>query len=262
MERKITVARLEKALEDYKTSSLSLRELAAKHNISRPTLAGFLLGRGIDIYTRKSKVNTFAFDCIDSEEKAYWLGFLYADGSVSHYKSSKRIELGLKESDYGHLEKFADFLNYRGKIHYRPETNSYRIYFGCQKIHDDLIKLGCVEKKSLVLMFPSETMVPKCLWRHFIRGYFEGDGCIDVHRNKDGTVRKIVSLLGTKEFLSRLLYSLPFQITTTIIKKCKNNASNNYYFQLRKAESEIFLDYIYSDCTVYLDRKHDLYLLQ
>lgn len=262
MERKITIARLEAALDDYVNSSLSLRELAQKHNISRPTLAGFLLGRGIDIYTRKSRVNTFAFDCIDTEEKAYWLGFLYADGSVSHYKSSKRVELGLKESDYGHLQKFAKFLCYRGKIHYRPETNSYRIYFGCQKMHDDLIRLGCVEKKSLVLIFPDETIVPKKLWRHFIRGYFEGDGCIDVHRNINGTVRKIVSLLGTKEFLSQLLLSLPFRIGADLIKKCKDNASNNYYFQLRKAESEMFLNYIYTDCTVYLDRKYNLYQLQ
>ena len=159
MERKITVARLEATLDDYLHSSLSLRELAKKHNISRPTLAG------VDIYTRKSRVNTFAFERIDNEEKAYWLGFLYADGSVSHYKSSKRVELGLKESDRGHLQKFADFLCYRGEIHYRPETNSYRVYFGSQKIHDDLIKLGCVEKKSLVLMFPSEEMIPRHLWR-------------------------------------------------------------------------------------------------
>jgi len=262
MERKITIARLEAALNDYIGSSLSLRELAQKHNISRPTLAGFLLGRGVDIYTRKSRVNTFAFDCIDTEEKAYWLGFLYADGSVSHYKSSKRVELGLKESDYEHLQKFSKFLSYRGEIHYRPETKSYRVYFGCQKIHDDLVRLGCVEKKSLVLVFPNSEQVPQHLLPHFIRGYFEGDGSIEVVHNVRGTIRKTVSLLGTKEFLSALLANLPFKVNSiNIIKKCKNNDSNNYYFQLRKSDSELFLNYIYSNATVFLDRKHELYLL-
>ena len=252
--------RLEKALEEYKTSNLSLRELALKHHISRPTLAGFFLGRGIDIYSRKSKVNTFIFECIDTEEKAYWLGFLYADGSVSHYKASKRVELGLKESDLEHLIKFTKFLQYNGKIHYRSKTKSYRVIFGCQKVHDDLIRLGCVEKKSLILLFPSESIVSDSLIRHFVRGYFDGDGSISAYHNVRGDIRKTVSLLGTKEFLTDLLCKLSFS-NTSIIKKCKNNDSNNYYFQLGKNDSKRFLDYIYSDASVYLDRKYNLYLL-
>lgn len=261
MEGKISIARLEKALEEYKTSSLSLRELAKKHHISRPTLAGFFLGRGVDIYTRKSRVNTFTFEHIDTEEKAYWLGFLYADGSVSHYKSSKRIELGLKELDYEHLQKFTRFLNYRGKIHYRPGTKSYRVHFGCQKMHDDLIRLGCVEKKSLILTFPDSHIVPSRLLPHFIRGYFEGDGCIEICHNVRGGIRKTVSLLGTKEFLTELLCAINMP-NIALVKKCKDNDSNNYYFRLRKTESEIFLNYIYTNATIYLERKHNLYLLK
>lgn len=262
MERVITVARLEEALKDYETSSLSLRELAKKHKISRPTLAGFLLGRGIDIYTRKSRVNTFAFDSIQTEEQAYWLGFFYADGNVNHYKGSKKVELGLKEEDYGHLQKFSKFMSYRGKIYYRESVKAYRVYFGSQKVHDDLVRLGCVEKKSLVLTFPSFDIVPEHLIRHFIRGYFDGDGCIAIKHNVRGTIRKTVSLLGTKEFLTSLLQILPFQLPNLpIVKKCNDNDSNNYYFQLRKEESRLFLDYIYSDASIYLDRKYQKYVM-
>ena len=103
MEKEITIDRLETALSDYQTSGLSLRDLAKKYNICRATLTGFFLGRNIDIYSRKSHVNTCIFETIDTEEKAYWLGFLYADWCVSHYKTSKRVELALQEKDLNHL---------------------------------------------------------------------------------------------------------------------------------------------------------------
>ena len=44
------------------------------------------------------------FDKINTEEKAYWLGFLYADGSIS--SKEDKIELGLAEKDLHHIEKF------------------------------------------------------------------------------------------------------------------------------------------------------------
>ena len=43
------------------------------------------------------------FEKIDSEEKAYWLGFLEADGCLHSGKGDYRIELGLKEEDYSTL---------------------------------------------------------------------------------------------------------------------------------------------------------------
>ena len=54
--------------------------------------------------------------------------------------------------------------------------NQYKICVCGTKIHHDLEKHGCVENKSLILQFP--TTVPEELMHHFIRGYFDGDGCI------------------------------------------------------------------------------------
>lgn len=260
MEVRDFIEKLEKPMQEYITSNISLRNLASKYNLNRQMLSGFMLGRGIDIYSKKSAVNNYAFQSIETEEQAYWLGFLYADGCVHQYHRSKDIELTLQEQDYGHLVKFAKFVDFGGTIKYREKQKAYRVSFGSTKMFDDLVKLGCVERKSLILTFPNETIVPKELQRHFIRGYFDGDGHLDVVLTAHMLFRKTISLLGTKEFLTSLLESLPFDVDTKIIKKCKNNESNNYYFQLRKAESALFLDYIYKDCTVFLTRKYLNYI--
>ena len=248
------------ALKDYTSSNITLRELSKKYNLSRQFLSGFMLGRNVDIYSKKSKVNNYAFEKIETEEQAYWLGFLYADGCLHHYKSSNDVELTIQEQDYDHLVKFSRFIDYGSSIKYREKQKAYRISFGSQKMYDDLVRLGCLEHKSLILQFPSENIVPKHLIRHFIRGYFDGDGCLSLTLTKHYTYRKTISILGTYEFLSELLNNLPFKVDCEIIKKCKNNNSNNYYFQLRKYESSLFLDYIYKDASIYLKRKYIKYI--
>ena len=80
------------------------------------------------------------FEIIDTEEKAYWLGFLYADGSVS--STDNRIELGLAEKDLNHIEKFKEFIGVPNKISYRPQTKSYRYMFKSIPCKEDLIKQG------------------------------------------------------------------------------------------------------------------------
>ena len=134
------------------------------------------------------------FEIIDTEEKAYWLGFLYADGSVS--STDNRIELGLAEKDLNHIEKFKEFIGIPNKISYRPQTKSYRYSFKSIPCKEDLIKHGCVPKKSLILKFPTEEQVPEHLIRHFIRGYFDGDGWFS---NTSSCFQ--VGIIGTEDFI-------------------------------------------------------------
>lgn len=118
--------------------------------------------------------NRYIFDKIDTEEKAYWLGFLYADGSVG--SKEDKIELSLAACDYNHIQKFKDFIGLDNKISYRKKQNAYRYSFRDKTFKEVLIKQGCVPKKSLILTFPTIDQVPVELIRHFIRGYFDGDG--------------------------------------------------------------------------------------
>ena len=81
-----------KALEEYLNSNSSIRELSVKYKIDRGFFSGYALGKGIDIYSRKSKCNDRIFDVIDTEDKAYWLGFLYADGCVYKFRKEEALK--------------------------------------------------------------------------------------------------------------------------------------------------------------------------
>lgn len=246
--------RCEAALNEYIHSGISLRDLSIKYGIPRSFISGYILGKGIDIYSRKSHVNTELFQCIDTEEKAYWLGMMFADGCIYWHATSYKIELTLKESDLEHLLKFKKFLDWDKEPKYRPNQKAYRVMFSCRKLAEDLMDLGCVRRKSLILKFP--TKVPDNLIRHFIRGYFDGDGCISVKHNVKSDV-PIVSLLGTFEFLQSLIEV--FKMEYTPIKKCKKNSSNTYYIRFKKEDAYKFLHYIYDDASIYLQRKYDKY---
>ena len=110
----------EDALKEYLSSGLSMRTIGSKYSgVSRGFLGGYFLAKGIDIYSRKSHVNDHVFDTIDTEEKAYWLGFLYADGNVHHTNNSWRIELTLQEQDLEHVQKFGKFVSCEKEPKYR-----------------------------------------------------------------------------------------------------------------------------------------------
>ena len=121
------------------------------------------------------------------------MGFLYADGYVN---SEKGVELTLKADDLEHIESFKKFLNSNHNIEFRKNVNAYRINIYSKKMANDLINLGCFQNKSLKLKFPTNQQVPKELISHFMRGYFDGDGCISYGQ---GQLR--FSVLGCKEFL-------------------------------------------------------------
>lgn len=193
------------------------------------------------------------FNKIDTEEKAYWLGFLYADGSVG--SKEDKIELGLAEKDLKHIEKFRDFMNITNKISYREKTKSYRMSFRSAQCKQDLISQGCTPKKSLTLDFPNENQVPKHLIRHFIRGYFDGDGWFT---NTESCFQ--VGIIGTEKFIKGFLNSVE-----NINKENKNfdvhreDGVKRYIFG---AYDDVlnFLIWIYKNSNVYLERKYANYL--
>lgn len=193
------------------------------------------------------------FETIDTEEKAYWLGFLYADGSVG--SNDNRIELGLAEKDFHHIEKFRDFIGIFNKISYRPTTKSYRYSFKSIPCKSDLIKQGCVPKKSLILNFPEKHQVPRELIKHFIRGYFDGDGWFT---NTESCFQ--AGIIGTENFIKGFLdiIELENKENKKIFTVHRENGVKRYVFG---AYDDVFnfLDWIYKDSTIYLDRKYEHY---
>ena len=131
-----------------------------------------------------------------SPEMAYVLGFLYADGDIEDVRKSSRTQyVTIASVDRDILESIKKALgsghnlNYRAprKVTYRngktyESRGIYRLRIGSKKMFNDLLKLGLSPRKSLTIKFPDD--IPDNCLNHFIRGYFDGDGCITI---KNGT---------------------------------------------------------------------------
>lgn len=234
---------------DLYNKGYSLVEIGKHFNLSTATVSNALKKINFKVVNKQNetKFNENVFDVIDSEEKAYWLGFIYADGYVSSGRNTFELSLGLK--DKNHLLKFARFMSYENNV----KIDNYRCRFIVVNKHlkQTLVKLGVVPNKSLILTFPNTLQIPLNFFNHFIRGYYDGDGTILTKETSKIKLR--VSLLGTESFLKSVLNIVG------IDKKIYESKSKVRYFSLAIKNSEKFLNHIYKDATVFLDRKHNLY---
>lgn len=220
------------------------------------------------------------FETIDSEHKAYWLGFLYADGYVEPiYRKDKikafRIEIGLSVEDKYLLELFLKDIESNVPISERNQKIGNKTYSTCRvrvnntKMCKDLIGLGCTTRKSLTLEFPSENIVPKEYLKDFIRGYFDGDGCIsysernyvDKRNNKQYTQKNIVSsFVGTYNFLNSLSDILSNKDINFSFNKNSNCGQASEIRLTKHSDILNLYHYIYKDATIFLNRKKEKFI--
>lgn len=214
--------------------------------------------------SRKYTLNNNIFNEIDTIEKAYWLGFMYADGYVSINNNQKIFGISLSKKDKLHLIKFNNFLDSNYPINTYNGTgysngNEYcRLNITSDTVVKDLIKHGCVEHKTDTLKAPciDENFVP-----HFIRGYLDGDGCI-THYLMQGYDRYSVKILGTTNILNFINDFLEKNCNFRIKKYFKRKPGQKVSsIEIQgNIRSKIFLDLIYKNSTIYLDRKNNKYL--
>lgn len=228
--------------------------------------------KGIKARTFKLKVkylqyNKDYFEDINTKNKAYWLGFLYADGYVS---TGDRWGLELQLADKHHMKNFiGDFdcnINIRERTREGHSFCSFMIKN--PKMYNDLVNHGVAPNKTHCLEFPSNDILNSEYVSHFIRGFFDGDGCIfwkKYLRTKNNwktsfySVRKEVSIVCKSEgFLDGIINEL-----------ARNNIKSKKYYNpkddlptLRISDYENilkFYEYIYKDSTEMnrLDRKYN-----
>lgn len=254
--------------ENY--GKVSINKVANKFNIGKGTLMQYLKKYYPDKEVIKPiNYNDKIFDNIDTEEKAYWLGFIYADGCICTYTEFHkhyRFELLLKIDDIDHLRKFATFISYTGKIQEKQngKNKACRIVLNGKHLWETLNSYGCTPKKSLILKFPDEFIFKdKSLIRHFIRGYFDGDGSLGLY---DYTTNNYIyhnkiqcNVLGTKDFLTGVNQYNPF---SKLITSCGSTSHPNKAFRLQWSTKEAFslCFYLYHNSTIFLDRKYTKYL--
>ena len=206
----------------------------------------------------KYKFNENYFEKIDSYNKAYLLGYLFSDGCVRNIRNINILKLKLHKKDKHILEFLQQEISSNCTIIEEKGTNCLSITVCSKKISEDLIKLGCVPTKSLILKFPN---IDKQYYNSFIHGYFDGDGCIYFAEKKETkSAQRQFKLLGTNEFLTSIKkYFIEIGINTYDVMEYPNSK----IFQLRtcnkKSIQKIYNNFYLDSNYTYLDRKKEIF---
>lgn len=246
-------------------NNMSLREIERTFGATRPSVSKFLEQEGIKTtkgnHYRKYFHNVDFFEEINTEEKAYWLGFMYADGYIVNNENrygEDAFGITLAEDSIDAIEKFKISLNATNPILYdnSKKIGQKQVKLVCrsQKTVNDLIKHGVVKNKSLILKPP--TQVPENLLQHFIRGFFDGDGSLTQYKHKE---------------CNYIAYNINFTTTYDMAKWLQETLQIGGIFPDKRREQTwyyaiggnqqvlTFCHYIYDNATIWLDRKYERY---
>lgn len=232
----------------------SMGEIAKTHGVSRSTISRLLTENNVKIrpaYKTTYNVNEHFFDDINTPEKAYVLGMWTADGNVHN----NTLKLDLQEGDKHILEDINNLFESDRPLRYLEQDvgkNKWSLCVTNKYMAEQLKNKGVVENKSLIMEYPQ--CITDDLLPHFLRGLLDGDGSI-------GSTRYFVGYYGTK----MLLFEIADRIERILgihfyphEERCHNGIT--YNIGIYKQDHCIqFLNYIYNNSTIHLNRKFALY---
>lgn len=239
---------MDKISRIYGTSRTPIERILKTHNIQ--TRDDSHKGR---LYT----IDESYFEEINTANKAYILGLFYSDGMNKEDVGLIKIELQERDADI--LYKIRDELksDYPIKKHELSKKNPNHkdtlcFQFVNRKMSKDLATLGVTSRKSLTLVFPS--CVPKEYMRDFLRGYLDGDGHI---RWKETRFITLCSSTSFCESVQEYLFK-ELNIVSKLYKTKNFNTKVLHIFRIPQIKK--FLEYLYKDSELYINRKYSLYL--
>jgi len=232
--------------KDYRVNQDKISRLLKDNNIHI---------RDVSECHRKYELNEQYFDNIDTPNKAYIIGLLIADGNISQKNS---VRLQLQESDKLILEKINNEIGSTRPLRFvkvsKYKSNykdSYLLEFNSSHMIEELSKYYITPRKDFTTQFPIS--IDESLYRHVIRGILDGDGCI---------VKTSYSCCITGN--STLIYFIRDYIQDTLGIKCgvssiQSNDKTKCLYIHSKKRVKTFLDYIYKDADLFIERKYDIY---
>jgi hypothetical protein len=234
----------------------SLRRCAKSFNVDLSTAALWIPRQGVQM--REAKVARRLYHCNESAfssssaEASYWLGFLLADGCIREQtKGSKNLCVALQENDRKHLIALRTFLRAEHPIRHNGKSNSVVLVVTSNQLCNDLIRKGCSPRKSLILLYPDSGYFYR---RHFVRGYFDGDGSIFV--NEAAYCQPTIKFVGTLDFLHGLQEVLITEVglNKTSIYVHKHTPACYLAYTGRGNIRKLY-EYLYAEPGPYLERK-------
>ena len=262
----------EKIITLFKEGKM-IKEIPGILGISERSVSRVLKDNKINSHRiNRYELNENYFDTIDCEKKAYILGLLFSDGFIGDEKHNN-ISLSITEKDKDILEKIKDEIEFTGELRknynhgYNSQKPTYVLNFSSKHMCESLRKIGLKNVKS-----KRDTIIPynldEELVRHYIRGYFDGDGSFIVGQSResrklaDGSIKTycylkprlsiIVPEKFAKEFISRIPGNISIKKSHTkglvyLENSAKNNVENLYH-------------YFYDNATIFIERKRDNFL--
>lgn len=204
-------------------------------------------------YKRKHTFNEQYFDEINTEEKAYFLGFILADGYIYN---GLRIEIHSKDIEL--LEKFKLSINYTGNIIKRKNRNTVLLRLCSKYLEKSLEKYGIIPAKTYIAKFPC--CVSDNLIHHFIRGHFDGDGSVNSIKTSASNIYRL-NIVGTENLL--------VSIQNILIQKA--NITKTKFFYVNRDKKIVMMTYggrlninkiykyLYKDSNIFLQRKKEIF---
>ncbi len=249
---------------------MSLTKIGKKLSIDRKALARLLKNNNVESrkgfsYARKYNLDEHYFDVIDTEEKAYILGFIYADGNNLYCQN--RISIHLSVTDEEILKKMSYIFYGEEVLRYSTNTNKngkifYYVYLHLFSKHmsQHLATIGVPEAKSYKIVFPE--WLDKNLYRNFIRGLIDGDGWIYLPKIEDNRNSPNVGLICTRQINDFLkdYFEKELGLKSYLVKAHKQDKDVMCEIRVKNYHRcKIFLDWLYKDSTIHLQRKYNLY---
>lgn len=254
---------IKKCAEKFGLKRWDLSDYLKKNNIKKhekmlAVINGkeYVISRKGSYGAKKYELDDTFFDVIDTEEKAYWLGFFLADASVSN--NSNTISIGLSIRDYDHLHRLKKSLKITRPIREFISSNGYKsciISFYSQNIKEKLISYNVIPNKKKYGKHPF-LLLNNDLIKHYVRGFFDGDGCVSESiRKETGTKRYAIEIASCKEMLT---FIKNFLANNNIeVSDIREHMS---IYEIRTSNNlEIikFFNLIYKDANIYLPRKYE-----
>ena len=248
-------------ISQYKKQPVALGDICKKFNMCSPTASKILKANNIPIYTKQQlcdpNLKVDYFSNIDSEIKAYLLGFLLADGCIYYNKNSGtyRVIFELKEEDAYIVELFKCELNTNSCI--VVDNRHGKEFYSCAITNDlvanDLMNLGInIGKPNRYLPCLSAKFQP-----HLLRGLFDGDGCMTYGKahSYGNSYRGRVNIVGFENVINALTHLYDdMGISYYSISKSEDNQL--IHIDVRRfVDVQLYYHYMYDNAHYYLDRK-------
>ena len=210
---------------------------------------------------RKKVYNENYFEKIDSEDKAYFLGLIYSDCCIVNNQDEYRYKITLKlhTKDKHILEDFIKSVSGEMSLWFHGQRNICEVSLSGKKIVKDLEEKGLHPNKTFTITYPE---ISEELERHFLRGYFDGDGCIRINTDKrDGSKRGDLRLVSGSIEMFEMINERMNVLFGTNLNKLYGPKNKEYKFigWAGMKDIEKIYEGFYVNANLFLNRKKTIF---